>query len=246
MNFIIHAPRLLNTNECFCFACIAIKKKNCMFPFFTFFFFCHQSSFRNRKLISCLIHMTDSVILLCVSPFSCVHPFYVYTSVCHFLCMMNHHIILSLDGIINSIECLRIAKTLLEFFRWKQCIQSSFMNFIHLILESSSQSMELLLLPTRMTPPKNLLLNAGKWHLSRILSSCSSWCRTTHTWRWECQLHVCHREIAIQILSPRKISSCNGERLLLLPLLPLMSRRDQHCPALWRQQFPAASQKIHP
>ena len=66
MDLIIHLPRFLEICSYFCFAGIVVEtnqeivKK--MFVFFLHdFFFCHQSSFCNRGLISCSIHRKDGL-----------------------------------------------------------------------------------------------------------------------------------------------------------------------------------------
>ena len=86
MNFIIYLPRLLDICSCFYFVCIAVGEEHYLMSFFTFFFFCHQSSLCNIILISCLIHMVDSVSLPCVSPSLCDTPFVMNHSVSH-LCI---------------------------------------------------------------------------------------------------------------------------------------------------------------
>ena len=53
--------------NCFSFVCIVVGDEECVISLFFFSFFCHQSSFCNRRLISCLIRMVDSV-SLCASP----------------------------------------------------------------------------------------------------------------------------------------------------------------------------------
>ena len=70
MNLIIHLPRLRDICNCLCFVCIAVGGEDCMISFFTFFFFCHQSSFCNRILISCLNHMRQQSVC---TPFLCIH-----------------------------------------------------------------------------------------------------------------------------------------------------------------------------
>ena len=57
MILMIHLPRFLNICNCFCFVCIIDGEEDCLIFFFTFFSFCHQSSFCNWILISCLILM---------------------------------------------------------------------------------------------------------------------------------------------------------------------------------------------
>ena len=54
--------------NCFSFVCIVVGDKESVISLFFFSFFCHQSSLCNRRLISCLIRMVDSVSLLCASP----------------------------------------------------------------------------------------------------------------------------------------------------------------------------------
>ena len=115
-------------------------------------------------------------------------------------------------------------EAMLNFLRWKQCNQSSNINSSSIIfLESSSQYW-------KCNSP-----NAYDTPLQESSSSCSSWCRTIHTWWWtECLLHVCHPEIVVQILSSRRISfftwmdfvlGCFDKGLLLLPLPPLLLSR---------------------
>ena len=218
MDLIIHLPRLLDICNCFCFVCITVGEEDCMTSFFTFFFFCHQSSLFKRILISCLIRMKDSVSLPCVSPSLCDIPSVINHSVLH-LCNESSRIC-CLERIIISAECLRIARIslnspssslqiwnlVMNLLRWRQFNQSSYMNSFAIpfsILE--------VWIPSKFV-----------WHIPRIFLSeecvCvytflleSPWCQSNHTYlkmrvSTECLLQICHPEIVVQILSSRRIS----------------------------------------
>ena len=92
MNLIIHLPRLLEICKLFCFVCIAVGEEDCMIFFFTFFSFCHQFSFCNGILISCLIHIRQQSMCTLFLHFECVCvlPICVTPSLCDTLFCVSH------------------------------------------------------------------------------------------------------------------------------------------------------------
>ena len=192
MNLMIHLPRLLDICNCLCFVCIAVGGEDCMISFFTFFFFCHQSSFCNRILISCLNHMRQQSVC---TTFLCVHP------ICHSFCVMNHHEIpqsrsnyftwMSSDRT-NIVQLFilswQISSLVLNILRWRQCNQSSYMKSSPIFFGIFFSKLEVWLLPISF-------------------SSCSSWCRSNHTHMMMrvSSAHLSSRNCS-QILSSRRIS----------------------------------------
>ena len=145
MNLIIHLPRLRDICNCLCFVCIAVGGEDCMISFFTFFFFCHQSSFCNRILISCLNHMRQHFVC---TPSLCVH-----TRLSLFLCdessrnssvSKEHLFHLNVFGSHEYCWIQHLYLHNLQVLSWTLCDGGNALNphawiLLQLILESSSQ-----------------------------------------------------------------------------------------------------------
>ena len=191
MNLTTHLPGLLDICNCLCFVRIAVGGEDCMMSFFTFFFFCHQSSFCNKILISCLNHMRQQSVC---TPFSvCTHHLSLFlcdessgnSSVSkehlfHLNVFGSHEYSWSLS--------LQFSSLVLNILRWRQCNQSSCMNSSPINFGIFFSILEIWLLPTSF-------------------SSCSSWCRSNHTHMMMrvSSAHLSSRNCS-QILSSRRIT----------------------------------------
>ena len=253
MNFYDSLPRLLEICNCFRFVCIVIGEEE-LYDFLLFLlFFCHQSSFCNRILISCLIHMRQQSVcrslcvshLLCVTRFSvcdtffcvCSHPFVVKHHVFHRSRRNNYLRWVSSDrmNITQFFVCI--------FTDFKSCFESSAVEalqsilthefFPNLLLNTGSMT----LLPIRVTSPKNLLVKRVCVYTFLLDSP---WCRIIRTWRWEHQRSVfctsviqklwskfCPLDGFLSLYKWTSFSDAIDEGLLLLLPLPtlLLSRR---------------------